>query len=173
VFDAGGSGGPAYVPMMGGIRTPGIDADGDGVTDVREKSLGTAAGDADTDHDNLSDGFELMVLHTDPTKADTDSDGLSDSMELATGTDPGRPDTDRDGVLDGSRDTTDTDVDGLTDALEKLLGTDPTRADSDGDGFLDGVEYQSKFDPTISTSNPLTPGIVPTMWDSASDQPFT
>ncbi|MEV4509126.1 NlpC/P60 family protein [Dactylosporangium sp. NPDC049525] len=157
--------GPVLVPMTGGVRMPGIDADGDGVTDARETSLGTAAGDADSDHDNLSDGFEVMVAHTDPTKADSDGDGVADSMELATGTDPGRPDTDRDGVLDGSRVTLDTDVDGLTDALEKLLGTDATRADSDGDGFLDGVEYQSKFDPTISTSNPLAAGAAHLTWD--------
>jgi cell wall-associated NlpC family hydrolase len=167
------AGGPVHVTMLGAARMPGIDADGDGVTDAREKALGTAAGDADSDHDNLSDGFELMVLHTDPTKADTDGDGISDSMELATGTDPNKPDTDGDGVLDGSRDTTDTDVDGLTDALERLIGTDPNRADSDGDGFLDGVEYQSKFDPTISTSNPLTPGLTHPAWDPTSDQPFS
>jgi cell wall-associated NlpC family hydrolase len=159
------SAGPVAVPMTGGVKMPGIDADGDGVTDTREATLGTATGDADSDHDNISDGFEVMVLHTDPTKADSDGDGIADSMELATGSDPGNPDSNRDGVLDGSQVTLDTDVDGLTDALEKLLGTDATRADSDGDGFLDGVEYQSKFDPTISTSNPLAGGAAHLTWD--------
>ncbi|KKW06701.1 MAG: OmpA domain-containing protein [Candidatus Moranbacteria bacterium GW2011_GWE1_49_15] len=54
------------------------DADGDGLSNEKEKAVGT-----------------------DPNSPDTDKDGLSDSEELARGTDPKNPDTDRDGFLDG------------------------------------------------------------------------
>jgi outer membrane protein assembly factor BamB len=50
----------------------------------------------------LSDGDEVRVYRTDPTRADTDEDGLTDGDEvLLYGTDPLDPDSDGDGVLDG------------------------------------------------------------------------
>jgi len=38
---------------------------------------------ADTDDDGLSDGLEVHVFGTDPTKEDTDNDGISDGLEAA------------------------------------------------------------------------------------------
>jgi cell wall-associated NlpC family hydrolase len=135
------------------------DSDRDGVTDAMEARLGLSSTAADTDHDNVSDGYELLKLRTNPTLADTDRDRLLDSLELALGTDPLNPDSDRDGRVDGARNrpdgATDKDRDGVTDVLERILGSNPKNADSDRDGFVDGAEYRSSFDPTEAGSNPL------------------
>lgn len=59
---------------------PGVDSDCDGLTDDRERELGTDPHDCDTDGDGLEDGFE--VDHgTSPTAGDTDGDGISDACE--------------------------------------------------------------------------------------------
>ncbi|HEU4422223.1 MAG TPA: NlpC/P60 family protein [Pilimelia sp.] len=156
----------------GGLATGGVDTDGDGLTDDLEARIGTSPISRDTDQDNLSDGYEVLVLGTDPRREDTDRDGISDGMELALGTDPLNPDTDLDGQVDGAHlypdGATDSDADGLTDRLELILGTDPFATDSDGDGFADGAEYRAKFNPADPASNPLatqppagTPGAVP------------
>lgn len=57
------------------------DADGDGLSDSAEASLGTDKAKADSDSDGLSDYEEASVYHTDATKADSDSDGVSDYVE--------------------------------------------------------------------------------------------
>ncbi|MGB9683952.1 MAG: hypothetical protein ACPL1Z_03365, partial [Candidatus Bathyarchaeales archaeon] len=44
---------------------------------------GTWLGSTDYDQDGLSDGVEVKVFRTDPTKADTDGDGISDGLEAA------------------------------------------------------------------------------------------
>ncbi|MBQ2733575.1 MAG: leucine-rich repeat protein [Clostridia bacterium] len=62
------------------------DADGDGLANAKEQSIGTALMLADTDNDGLGDGEEL-ILGLDPLKADTDGDGASDGYELDNGTD--------------------------------------------------------------------------------------
>ncbi|MEN3358043.1 MAG: hypothetical protein V7637_2025, partial [Mycobacteriales bacterium] len=137
----------------------GQDSDHDGLTDALEAKLGLNAHSADTDGDHISDGYEILKLHTNAGLADTDHDGLMDSLEAALKTNPLDPDSNHDGVLDGAEHRpgglTDTDHDGLTDALEKVLGSNPLSADSDGDGFTDGAEYHNSFDPTKATSNPL------------------
>ncbi|MBE6924182.1 MAG: VWA domain-containing protein [Ruminococcaceae bacterium] len=61
---------------------------------------GTADGDEDADGDGLPNLRELSI-GTDLSKTDTDSDGLSDSQELQGGTNPVLEDTDGDGVSDG------------------------------------------------------------------------
>lgn len=146
-----GPGGPAGVD-------PGLDSDGDGITDVLEQRLGLDAFLADTDGDGSSDGYELLVLRTRADAADSDGDGVSDGQELLLGTDPLRADTDGDGILDGGAGGgPDSDADGLSDALEQVLGTDPWSADTDRDGFVDGAEHAAGFDPLDATSNPLAP----------------
>jgi chitodextrinase len=104
----------------------------------------------DSDHDGLSNHFEVRHSHTNPHRKDTDGDGLNDRYELRRShTNPRRKDTDRDGLNDRyelRRSHTnprkrDTDRDGLSDGDEvKRFGTSPLKRDSDGDGIPDGVE---------------------------------
>lgn len=63
------------------------DTDGDGLSDERERELGTDPEQADTDGDGIPDGEELE-LETDPNAADTDGDGIPDGEELERGLDP-------------------------------------------------------------------------------------
>ncbi|MFC0645106.1 NlpC/P60 family protein [Cellulomonas phragmiteti] len=135
---------------------PGLDSDGDGITDVLEQRLGLDAFLADTDGDGSSDGYEMLVLGTRAESADSDGDGVSDGQELLLGTDPLRADSDGDGDVDGgAAGGPDADADGLSDALEQIMGTDPFAADTDRDGFVDGAEHAAGFDPLDAQSNPL------------------
>jgi len=72
------------------IKLPEItdDADNDGVSDTREKELGTSNETYDSDGDLLSDRMEIEFYSTDPLKADTDGDGFSDGLEVAEGFNP-------------------------------------------------------------------------------------
>ena len=63
------------------------DTDGDGLSDERERELGTDPEQADTDGDGLPDGEELE-RETDPSAADTDGDGVPDGEELERGLNP-------------------------------------------------------------------------------------
>jgi cell wall-associated NlpC family hydrolase len=149
----------AVLPGLSTTDTGDADTDKDGLTDTLEVRLGLAATAADSDHDNLSDGYELLNLKTDPTKADSDLDGVGDAMELVLDTDPNSPDSDRDGRLDGAdargEPAPDTDADGISDPLEAVLGSRPDAVDSDADGFTDGAEYKAFFNPADPASNPL------------------
>jgi hypothetical protein len=145
----------APAPEMGGP-----DTDRDGLTDAMEQRRGLNPLDADSDRDNLADGFEIATSRTDPTKGDTDGDRLDDAFELARGLDPTSPDSDSDGHLDGSlpADWRDTDADGLDDALETALGLDPNQVDSDADGYVDALERQAGADPLSAAVTPLRSG---------------
>lgn len=70
-----------------GVADGDEDADGDGLSNLREQTLGTDLAKSDTDSDGISDGEELRG-GTDPLSADTDGDGVSDGKELELGTDP-------------------------------------------------------------------------------------
>jgi hypothetical protein len=152
----------------------GPDSDHDGLTDEMERALGLDPGNADTDADNLPDGYELVTSHTDPLRADSDGDRLNDAFELARGLDPTLPDTDGDGHLDGSFSSTwvDTDADGLDNDLEQVLHLDPGSADSDADGFTDGLEYHAHSDPLDPHSTPLHPTVDPLRLDDAHVTPI-
>ena len=63
-----------------------LDTDGDGLSDVYEKSIGTLTDDPDTDGDSLSDGREVNELGSSPLLEDTDEDGSSDKDEAFHGT---------------------------------------------------------------------------------------
>ena len=66
--------------------------DGDGISDAREKELGTNPNKKDTDGDGLEDGEELDAeVNTDPLKFDTDGDFVNDGKEMSDGTDPRDP----------------------------------------------------------------------------------
>lgn len=73
--------------VIGALGLVGCDADGDGLSNSKEKKLGSDPDVADTDGDGIEDGEEVD-LDLDPTKADSDGDGYSDGVELAAGTDP-------------------------------------------------------------------------------------
>lgn len=128
------------------------DYDNDGLTNSKEKDLGTDPNIPDTDGDGLKDGEEFLTYHTDPLKQDTDDDGLGDFKEVTeTKTDPTKPDGDSDGLKDGeelARNTNpmnaDSDNDKLIDGDEvSKYKTDPISADTDEDGLSDGDEVQA------------------------------
>ncbi len=128
------------------------DTDGDGLSNEREKELGTDPNNPDSDADGLKDGGEVDVTKTDPKNPDTDGDGLSDGDEkLKYNTDPLNPDTDGDGLNDGDEINKyntdplkpDTDGDGLNDGDEvNKTHTDPLKKDTDNDGVSDGLEVR-------------------------------
>jgi hypothetical protein len=84
-----------------------LDKDEDGITNIEEQRLETAASLDDTDDDGLKDGEEIFPgadgLRTDPLVADTDGDGVRDgddpapldplqtSVSAPAGTDSGLP----------------------------------------------------------------------------------
>ncbi|HOM04927.1 MAG TPA: OmpA family protein [Candidatus Kapabacteria bacterium] len=135
------------------------DYDKDGLSNSRERALGTDPRNPDTDGDGISDGDEVLIYYTDPLKPDTDGDGLTDYDEIFTyKTSPIKFDTDGDGLGDGeeiARKTDplkyDTDGDGLGDGDEVMkFRTDPLNPDTDGDGLSDGDEVK------IYSTNPLS-----------------
>lgn len=78
------------------------DTDGDGLTDLEEKTYLTNPRSADTDSDQLSDYWELNYVYSDPTAQDTDDDGLIDGLEWwFFRTSPNLADTDGDQIDDG------------------------------------------------------------------------
>lgn len=128
------------------------DYDKDGLTNSREKELGTDPNNPDTDGDGLLDGEEVMTYHSNPLKQDTDDDGLDDYKEvMVTKTDPSKADGDSDGLKDGEEiarktdpNNPDTDGDGLIDGDEvSKYETNPLVADTDGDGLSDGDEVRT------------------------------
>ncbi|MGJ4149026.1 Rib/alpha-like domain-containing protein, partial [Corynebacterium macclintockiae] len=139
------------------------DSDNDGLTDEKEKELGTDPNKADTDEDGINDGDEVNGSKnpfdkdgkkvedgkpgapTDPKKADTDGDGTNDGDEVNNkdkdGKDaPTNPNDPESKPAVPAEDPKDSDNDGLTDEKEKELGTDPNKADTDEDGINDGDE---------------------------------
>ncbi len=146
------------------------DADGDGLLNTNEYSLGTDPRDSDSDDDNLLDGTEVNTYGSDPLVADTDVDGLSDGDEINThGTDPLVADSDADGLSDGDEvniylsDPLDADTDGdaMPDGWEAGYGLDPlltnALADADVDGNPDLYEFAMGGNPTNAVDSGYAP----------------
>ena len=113
------------------------DYDGDGLTNDRERELGTDPRNPDTDGDGLKDGEEVDYYHSNPKNPDTDGDGLTDYDEpMKYKTSNLKADTDADGVNDGE---------------ELTRKIDPLNPDTDGDKLLDGDEVNKYM------TNPLNP----------------
>jgi predicted RNA-binding protein len=70
------------IDPSGGVVDPLGDPDDDGLTNEKEKELGTDPKDPDTDKDGLDDGLENKIIGTSPTTADTDKDGVTDGIEV-------------------------------------------------------------------------------------------
>ena len=98
---------------------PGVDTDGDGLSDAQEELGWTLLIDFAAFGIQSPDFLSRREVTSDPFVADSDRDGLSDSEEFFAKSDPG---------------VEDTDVDGLTDWEEvHLFGTSPSSVDTDGD----------------------------------------
>ena len=67
------------------------DADGDGLANAAEFEAGTDVFAPDSDGDGLTDGDEVAVYYSDPTRTDTDGDTIPDGWEVANGLDPADP----------------------------------------------------------------------------------
>ena len=158
-----------------------VDADGDGLTDDKEKELGTDPNKADSDGDGINDGDEVdgsknpfdkdgnkvadgeNGAPTDPAKADSDGDGTNDGDEVTNKdkdgnlapTDPNDPESKPTVPVEEPKDS---DNDGLPDDKEKELGTDPNKADSDGDGINDGDEVDGSKNPFDKDGNKVADG---------------
>jgi hypothetical protein len=144
----------------------GPDADGDGLTDAQEASLGTNPQVADTDGDGLPDGQEVQQFQTDPRNPDTDADLLNDGEEVKRSTNPKVADSDQDGLSDGAEISLgtnplvqDTDQDKLLDGQENQNCPRPLTPDSDGDGILDGNDRDpcNPSNPSLTVNAPTQP----------------
>jgi len=95
----------------------------------------------DQDQDGLTNQKE-RELGTDPEKKDTDQDGIDDGEEVEQQSSPTSP-------CDPDKNTAvcDQDQDGLTNDKEMELGTNKEMVDTDGDGIRDGAEYREATDP--------------------------
>jgi Bacterial TSP3 repeat len=150
---------PVVVSERASGRPLASDRDGDGVSNARERELGSDPENTDTDADGVTDGEEQR-LGGDPTRQDSDDDGLPDADEAAAGLNLREGDTDKDGLTDAEELAAGTDPteedgdgaygspgDGLSDAREIELGTDPNEYDTDGDGYPDGHEVEEGDNP--------------------------
>jgi len=126
------------------------DGDQDGIVDEQEFALGTDREGSDTDDDNYSDLFELVLKNSGfdpknpgypavkcPDRRDADGDLLDDCEEMVLGTNFSHPDTDGDNI---------------TDWVEMIYGTDPTHNDALQDLDFDGI---SNLDEIKGGTNPL------------------
>ncbi|WP_078543515.1 VWA domain-containing protein [Litchfieldia alkalitelluris] len=161
------------------------DEDADELPYSMEIELKTSPTNPDSDEDKLPDGYEYLILGTDPAKADTDENGVSDAdedadqdgltnlEEMELGLDPLNPDSDHDGLSDGEEVNThntdplkeDTDEDGLSDEDELILGFDPLKKDTDGNGIIDSEEVleqplnEETMSEVVKEDSPIIPSI--------------
>jgi hypothetical protein len=123
-----------------------FDADGDGLTNGEEVTVGLDYEDADSDDDGILDGDEELW------GSDTDGDGDVNANDS---------DSDADGIPDGveagvTQPTQDTQRSNFTPDADPETTTDPLSVDSDGDGIPDGDEDENRngrLDPGETPAN--------------------
>jgi hypothetical protein len=112
-----------------------LDADADGLDNLREQTAGTSPLDPDSDADGLCDGGVAVVTVCVGGWEDVDGDGSVGPGE----SDPLDPDSDGDGILDGDE--------------VVLYGSSPVLADTDADGIPDNRETVTRvFSATASSA---------------------
>jgi SGNH domain (fused to AT3 domains)/Bacterial TSP3 repeat len=129
--DTDGDGLPDAVEIKLGLDPTRVDTDGDGTRD----------GDEDTDHDKLTNRFEVKKSHTDPGDPDSDNDGIRDSIEDADG-------------------------DGLSARGEQRFRSNPHDRDTDGDGRSDWNEdsnHDGIPNGLVQDDRPVPHGLIPTL----------
>ncbi|CAA6801505.1 MAG: OmpA family protein [uncultured Thiotrichaceae bacterium] len=143
-------------PNQDGDPDDAQDVDNDGIPDYLDPA--TSKMSEDSDGDGISNGRE-KVLGTNPMLTDSDGDGLSDSIEIE-----GEKDTDNDGTIDAL--DPDDDDDGIMTAMENADPDgdgDPKDAlDGNGNGIPDYLDTdntptelpdQTKSEPEPDTSS--------------------
>ena len=127
------------------------DCDGDGLTNAREKTLGTNPLNPDTDFDGVQDGAEVTA-GSNPLRVDSDGDGIADNVDnCPTVNNPGQQDMDGDGIGDAC--DSDRDGDGVSNTSDNCPNT-PNRdqADRDRDGKGDVCDTSE-----LNVSQAITP----------------
>jgi hypothetical protein len=110
---------------------PTPDADGDGLSDLEEASIGSNPNDDDSDHDGVDDYTEVFALGGSVSNpADTDGDLIPNVLD---------PDDDGDGINTIDEDT-DGDGDPTNDDIDGDLKPNYLDLDSDDDTYNDGVD---------------------------------
>lgn len=139
-----------------------VDSDNDGLTNAKEKELGTNPYSADSDGDGLPDKMEIDQTKTDPLKKDSDGDGINDGDELDLGLDPLKQDSKGDGVKDSDRTLTYSVEESKLGVSMQLIGkgniasttidTIKNSTFADMDGLLDTI-YNFYTDGTIESAD--------------------
>lgn len=160
---------PDYVEFALRLDPNGEDTDSDGLADFDE--LSEEQFDAFEVFNGFFQSFSLVgddsaMYGTDPVNCDTDGDDLTDHFELLVGWSVRVPTDTGVVVYPVFSDPTnaDTDFDGLNDGGEykhtfngsPAPATDPTDFDSDGDGRLDGEECNNIAAALAACTNPTT-----------------
>jgi len=142
------------------------DSDSDGLSDTRERALGTDPTLRDTDTDGISDGVEQYFKERGGSFNPVwRADGLS--LDKGCPVELRGKDLDHDGLLDcdeqmmgTSNNRYDTDADGVPDVMEWLGKSQPSSPDSDEDpdrdGLVNALEMRMHTDPLLPEDAHLT-----------------